>query len=108
MEKSKSIVRLIGLEGDNYMLAFITTEFLKNKLNELKNINASELIIYQLEKEIALLDKLDIETVDMRGTPDEFEQKIRSNELVFLPKGEWNEILKERNIYNKCKQLFNE
>lgn len=90
------------------MLAFITTEFLKDKLNELKQNNLSELLIYQLEKEISLLNKLDIETLDMRGEPEEFEDKLDNCELIFLPKGEWDEIIKQLDVYRKCKHLFNE
>lgn len=89
------------------MLGFITIEFLKDKLKELKSSKASdELLVYQLEKEIALLNRINIKEINMRGTPEDFERNIDNNELIFLPIGEWDRILKERVIYKKCKQLF--
>lgn len=88
------------------MLSFITIDFLKDKLAELKSSDSKELLVYQLEKEIALLNKLDVEKIDMRGTPEDFENMLTEFELVFLHKGEWDKVLKERNFYKQCKELF--
>ena len=84
-------------------MLLMSTKFLKAEIEKLSEraLDDNEKLLKSLyEKELAVLERLDIELVDITGTPDEVKKRLGNNAVYFLPKGEFEQMRDKANRFD--------
>lgn len=68
---------------------------------EIKNPDCSLLLRKELQKEVAILEKIKIELIDCRYSPEEFEQILEDYSLYFITKNHFDEMKRKCEKYDK-------
>lgn len=76
----------------------------KNKPDILTD--SQELYYMQIEKEIIVLDKIDIALCDMRGGVNEVQERLNNSEIHFATKGEYEKINELKEVMATLRQLY--
>ena len=90
-------------------MLIITEKILRNELrNKPQDLlsGSQEFYYMQLEKELSVLEKLDITLCDMRGEVDEVKERLDSSEILFCPKGEVARIKELEEINKELQRLY--
>lgn len=59
-----------------------------------------------LEKEIEVLRFLDINGIDLRGTVEDFRERLKNSEIFIIQKNEFNVMKKKSEIYERIKSVI--
>ena len=80
------------------------------RIKSKKEIKSEEKIrLSVLEKEIEVLRFLDINGIDLRGTVEDFRERLKNSEIFIIQKNEFNVMKKKSEIYERIKSvIFNE
>ena len=77
---------------------------LKNKPDILTD--SQKLYYMQIEKEIVVLEKIDITLCDMRGNINEVQERLNNSEIHFATNGEYEKINESRKVMETLRQLY--
>ena len=89
------------------MIFLISKKLLEYELDKAMNgLHGNEAHYYctSIEKELELLNKLDIEIYDMIGSAEEFSERLNNSEIIIMPKGTYKKIVENEKI---IKELCN-
>lgn len=93
------------------MIQWATEHLLKceiNKLSAKDNLDKDEqFILLQYQKELEVLKRLKIEGIDMRGTIDEVETRLKGNSIYFLDKSEYDSMYQKSVLFDAIKNVVN-
>ena len=76
-------------------MLLLSAKLLKREIDKLSKMVLSddEKFLKSLyEKELAVIERLDIEIVNTTGTPDEVKKRLENNAVYFLTKGEYEQM----------------
>ena len=77
---------------------------LKNKPDILTD--SQKLYYMQIEKEIFVLEKIDITLCNMRGNVNEVQERLNNSEIHFATKGEYERINESKEVIETLRQLY--
>lgn len=93
------------------MMQWATEHLLKceiNKLSAKDNLDKDEqFILLQCQKELEVLKRLKIEGIDMRGTIEEVETRLKGNSIYFLDKAEYDSMHQKSVLFDAVKNVVN-
>ena len=93
------------------MMRWATEHLLKceiNKLSAKDNLDKDEqFILLQCQKELEVLKRLKIEGIDMRGTIEEVETRLKGNSIYFLDKTEYDSMHQKSVLFDAVKNVVN-
>lgn len=89
-------------------MLLISRKLLEQELKNKPDIptDSQELYYMQIEKEIVVLDKIDITLCDMRGDVNEVQERLNNSEIHFATKGEYEKINESKEIIETLRQLY--
>lgn len=95
------------------MSMWLVSEFLlKNEINRYKNKDKLELhektMCSICEKELAVLEKLKIDYIDLRGETEEVINRLNDEAVYIMHPDEFMEMLSDVDKYNKIKKILEE
>ncbi|WP_418428136.1 hypothetical protein [Blautia hydrogenotrophica] len=77
------------------------------RIKSKKEIKSEEKIrLSVLEKEIEVLRFLDINGIDLRGTVEDFRERLKNSEIFIIQKNEFNVMKKKSEIYERIKSVI--
>lgn len=79
-------------------MQFISEKLLEREIKRIEDAGRpekSEILYYQCKKELAVIEKLKINKIDMRGEIEEVNQRIADNAIYFMNPQEF-EIMEEK------------
>lgn len=83
-------------------MLLMSTKLLKMEIDKLSGRvldDDGKLLRSLYEKELAVLERLDIELVDITGTPGEVEKRLEDNAVYFLPRDEFERMQDKANRF---------
>ena len=84
-------------------MQLITKKLLEREIKRLEDSDRpeeSELLYYQCKKELAVIEKLKINKIDMRGEIEEVNQKIASQAIYFMEQQEFETMEEKARKYD--------
>ena len=95
MKKAERPCREWGDLEETMSMLLLSAKLLKREIDKLSErvLDDDEKFLKSLyKKELAVLERLDIEFVDTTGTPDKVEKRLENNAVYFLPKVEFEKM----------------
>lgn len=92
-------------------MQLMSEKLLKREIKRLEDAGRqeeSELLYYQCKKELAVIEKLKINKIDMRGEIDEVNQRIADNAVYFMNPQEFEEMEKKVRKYDIIARVVTE
>ncbi|WWR19824.1 hypothetical protein V1226_25915 [Lachnospiraceae bacterium JLR.KK009] len=93
----------IGRRNHNMSMQLISEKLLEREIKRLEDSGRpeeSELLYYQCKKELAVIEKLKINKIDMRGEIEEVNQKIASQAIYFMEQQEFETMEEKARKYD--------
>lgn len=91
-------------------MRFMSTYLIESEIERIKSkkeIKSEEKIrLSVLEKEIEVLRFLDINGIDLRGTVEDFRERLKNSEIFIIQKNEFNVMKKKSEIYERIKSVI--
>lgn len=91
-------------------MRFMSTYLIESEIERIKSkkeIKSEEKIrLNVLEKEIEVLRFLDINGIDLRGTVEDFRERLKNSEIFIIQKNEFNVMKKKSEIYERIKSVI--
>jgi hypothetical protein len=87
----------------NMSMQLISEKLLEREIKRLEDSGRpeeSELLYYQCKKELAVIEKLKINKIDMRGEIEEVNQKIASQAIYFMEQQEFETMEEKARKYD--------
>lgn len=84
-------------------MQLISEKLLEREIKRLEDSDRpeeSELLYYQCKKELAVIEKLKINKIDMRGEIEEVNQKIASQAIYFMEQQEFETMEEKARKYD--------
>ena len=84
-------------------MQLISEKLLEREIKRLEDSDRpeeSELLYYQCKKELAVIEKLKINKIDMRGEIEEVNQKIASQAIYFMEQQEFETMEEKARKYH--------
>lgn len=92
-------------------MRLISEKLLEREIKRLEDegrSEESEILYYQCKKELAVIKKLKINKIDMRGEIEEANQRIADNAIYFMNSQEFEEMEKKARKYDVIAGIINE
>ena len=92
------------------MIQLISEKLLESRIKELEEkkdlSNSEELMLFLCKKEISVINKLKIEGIDMTGTVQEVDERIESQSIYFMKKGDFDQMKEKADRFDALKRLM--
>lgn len=93
-------------------LQLMSEYLLKQEIRRYENsselMRENKLLYHLCKKELAVIEKLKINKIDMRGDVEEFKQKIERQAIYFMNAEEFGKIIEKARKYDCISQIINE
>lgn len=93
------------------MMQWATEHLLKYEINKLSTKDSldenEQFLLSQYQKELEVLRRLKIEGIDMRGTIEEVETRLKGNSIYFLDKAEYDSMHQKSVLFDAVKNVVN-
>lgn len=92
-------------------MQLISEKLLEREIKRLEDAGRpeeSEILYYQCKKELAVIEKLKINKIDMRGNIEEVNQRIADNAVYFMNPKELEEMEEKSRKYDVIAGIINE
>lgn len=89
-------------------MQFISEKLLEREIRRLEDAGIQEdnkLLYYQCKKELAVIEKLKINKIDMCGEIEKTNERISRCAIYFMEPGEFEEFEKKANLYDTIKNI---
>lgn len=94
------------------MMKWFTEHLLKTEIRKLtskRNLDEHENIcLIQYQKELKILERLKIEGIDMRGSVEDLEERLKENSIYFMEKKEYSEMYQKSVLFDAIKKIVNQ
>lgn len=93
------------------MIQLISEKLLEREIKRLEDSGRpedSEILYYQCKKELAVIEKLKINKIDMRGEIEEVNQRIINQAIYFMEPNEFDAMEKKARKYDIISSLIRE
>lgn len=93
------------------MIQLISEKLLEREIKRLEDNGRpenSEILYYQCKKELAVIEKLKINKIDMRGEIEEVNQRIMNQAIYFMEPNEFEAMEKKARKYDIISSLIRE
>lgn len=90
-------------------MRFVTEHLLEEAIKQLEenNLKDNKLLYNLCKKELAVIQKLKINGIDMTGTIDEFNERIEKQAIYFMQPQEFEQMEEKARKYDKICRLIN-
>lgn len=83
-------------------------EYEINKLSAKDSLDENEhFLLLQYQKELEILRRLKIEGIDMRGSVEDVEERLKGNSIYFIDKAEYDYIYQKSVLFDAVKNVVN-
>lgn len=93
------------------MMQWATEHLLKYEINKLSTKDSldenEQFILLQYQKELEVLRRLKIEGIDMRGSVEVVEERLKGNSIYFMNKKEYDNMYQKSVLFNAVKNVVN-
>lgn len=93
------------------MMQWATEHLLKceiNKLSAKDGLDKNEqFILLQYQKELEVLRRLKVEGIDMRGSVEDVEERLKGNSIYFINKTEYDNMHQKSVLFDAVKNVVN-
>lgn len=91
------------------MMKWFTEHLLKTEIRKLtskRNLDEHENIcLMQYQKELKILERLKIEGIDMRGSVEDLEIRLKNNSIYFIDKKEYENMCQKEVLFDAIKKI---
>lgn len=92
------------------MIQLISEKLLESRIKELaerKDLsNPEELMFFLCQKELSVINKLKIEGIDMTGTVQEVDERIKNQSIYFMKKEDFDQMKENADRFDALKRLM--
>lgn len=91
-------------------MKFVTEHLLEEAIKQLEeenNLKGNKLLYNLCKKELAVIQKLKINGIDMTGTTNEFNERIKKQEIYLMQPQEFEQMEEKARKYDKICRLIN-
>lgn len=92
------------------MMQLISEKLLESEIKDLADkkdlSNSEELLLNLCRKELSVISKLKIEGIDMTGTVQEVDERIKSQSIYFMKKEEFDQMREKASRLDALKKFM--
>lgn len=104
---SSDILRYMGVCGKMRLMSTYLIESEIERIKSKKEIKSEEKIrLNVLEKEIEVLRFLDINGIDLRGTVEDFRERLKNSKIFIIQKNKFDEMKKKSEVYDRIRNVI--
>lgn len=91
-------------------MQLVSEKLLESRIKELTEkrdlSNPEELMLFLCHKELSVINKLKIEEIDMTGTVQEVDVRIKSQSIYFMKKEDFDQMKEKADRFDALKRLM--
>lgn len=90
----------------DYMMQFISEKLLLNEINRKPKDEQDKFFISMCKRELAVLQRLKVEKIDLTGSIEDVEKRIGENHIYFMDVTQYDEMWRKAQNYDAIKSII--